>query len=110
MQVMSVPANRWSFLGSLYREMPFYSNGTLPEFSTRTDNAIKLLGLRDAMFANCYEFKMGTQITCAACGQRLRITGDRVECWRNSEGRLFCNEFCADDAEEAEFQSRRLKR
>ena len=62
------------------------------------------------MFANRDEFKIGVPVTCAACGQQLRIVGSRVECWRSPQGRLFCNEFCADDAEEAEFQSKRRNR
>jgi hypothetical protein len=30
-----------------------------------------------------------------------------VEVWRTSAGQHFCSEFCADDAEEAQFRRRR---
>jgi hypothetical protein len=58
------------------------------------------------MPVNLYELKNGGASKCAHCGQPFRITDSGVECWRSSIGALFCNEFCADDAEEALFQSR----
>ena len=58
------------------------------------------------MAINSYELKNGVATKCAHCGQPFRITEGRMECWRSSTGALFCTEFCADDAEEALFQSR----
>ena len=43
---------------------------------------------------------------CAFCGQPLPIVDGELHPWRNPSGRFFCNEFCADDAEEASFQKR----
>jgi hypothetical protein len=43
--------------------------------------------------------------TCAFCGKSLPIVNGQVQPWRASNGQFFCNEFCADDAEEMRFQS-----
>jgi hypothetical protein len=43
---------------------------------------------------------------CAFCGKPLPISDGQLQPWRAASGLLFCNEFCADDAEEASFQSR----
>jgi hypothetical protein len=48
--------------------------------------------------------------SCALCGQPFRSIDGRVECWRSSTRIFFRNEFRADDAEEAVFQSRSGKR
>jgi hypothetical protein len=61
------------------------------------------------MHVDLREFKNGTP-KCSHCGQPFRIIDGRVECWRSSTGAFFCNEFCADDAEEAAFQSRSTTR
>jgi hypothetical protein len=45
-------------------------------------------------------------ICCAFCRKPLSIDKGRAAPWRASTGDLFCNEFCADDAEEARFQKR----
>jgi hypothetical protein len=58
------------------------------------------------MLANVGEFKDGTATKCTHCGQPFRIMDGHIERWRSSTGTFFCNEFCADDAEEAAFQSR----
>jgi hypothetical protein len=47
-----------------------------------------------------------TAACCAFCGQPLATVNGQLQPWRNSSGLFFCNEFCADDAEEARFQSR----
>ena len=49
----------------------------------------------------------GTPTKCAHCSQPLRIVDTHVECWRSSNGKFFCSEFCAEDAEEAAFQAER---
>jgi len=41
---------------------------------------------------------------CAFCGKSLPIVNGQVQPWRASNGQYFCNEFCADDAEEMRFQ------
>jgi hypothetical protein len=44
--------------------------------------------------------------SCAFCGQPLPTVNGQLQPWRTPSGLFFCNEFCADDAEEARFQSR----
>jgi hypothetical protein len=61
------------------------------------------------MSVNSYELKKGVQTACDHCGQPFPIIHDLIQCWRSSGGRFFCKEFCADDAEEAVFQSRTQK-
>jgi hypothetical protein len=43
---------------------------------------------------------------CAFCVKPLPIVNGQLQPWRAASGLFFCNEFCADDAEEALFQSR----
>lgn len=57
------------------------------------------------MPASAHEFKNAAQTKCAHCGEPFRIKDNHVECWRTSDGEFFCNEFCADDAEQTKFQS-----
>jgi hypothetical protein len=45
---------------------------------------------------------------CAFCNKPFRPRDGYVEFWRTSDGHHFCSEFCADDAEEAQFQKRRV--
>ena len=42
---------------------------------------------------------------CAFCVKPLPIVNGQLQPWRAASGLFFCNEFCADDAEEARFQS-----
>jgi hypothetical protein len=46
-------------------------------------------------------FISGVPIHCAHCKQPFRSVNSRVEAWRSSTGKYFCNEFCAEDDEEA---------
>jgi len=41
---------------------------------------------------------------CAFCGKALPVVNGQLQPWRAPSGLFFCNEFCADDAEEANFQ------
>ena len=41
---------------------------------------------------------------CAFCGKSLPVVNGQVHPWRAANGQFFCNEFCADDAEEMRFQ------
>jgi hypothetical protein len=43
---------------------------------------------------------------CAFCREPLPIMNGQLQPWRAPSGLFFCNEFCADDAEEARLQSR----
>ena len=43
---------------------------------------------------------------CAFCRKLLPVNDGQVLAWRSTNGLFFCTEFCADDAEEALFQSR----
>jgi hypothetical protein len=47
------------------------------------------------------------QTRCAFCGSAFPIVNGIAQLWRAPTGAFFCNEFCADDAEEAIFQGRR---
>ena len=49
----------------------------------------------------------GSPIGCAFCNKAFRSRDGYVEFWRTSDGKHFCSEFCADDAEEAQFRKRR---
>ena len=42
--------------------------------------------------------------TCAHCKRPFPVVIGHVEAWRTSVGGYFCNEFCAEDEEEASFQ------
>jgi len=44
---------------------------------------------------------------CMFCGAPFRPRDGYIEFWRTSAGQHFCSEFCADDAEEAQFRKRR---
>jgi len=43
---------------------------------------------------------------CAFCRKALPVVNGQLQPWRAPSGLFFCNEFCADDSEEASFQSR----
>jgi hypothetical protein len=47
---------------------------------------------------------------CAFCNEPFPSRDGYDEFWRTSDGRHFCSEFCADDAEEVQFQKRRGRR
>jgi ribosomal protein L37AE/L43A len=44
---------------------------------------------------------------CAFCRKTFPVVNGEPQFWRAPTGLFFCNEICADDAEEAMFQSRR---
>jgi len=41
---------------------------------------------------------------CAFCRKQLPTLNGELQPWRDPNGQLFCNEFCADDAEEVRFR------
>jgi hypothetical protein len=49
----------------------------------------------------------GAPTMCARCDRPFLIVNSHVEAWRSSDGRYFCNEFCAEEADQAAFQERR---
>jgi hypothetical protein len=49
----------------------------------------------------------GAPTTCGHCKRPLPVENGHVAAWRTSTGRYFCNEFCAEDDEEAAFQDQR---
>ena len=53
---------------------------------------------------NAYIRNTGAAACCAFCGKSLPIVNGQLQPWRAPNGLFFCNEFCADDAEEARFQ------
>jgi hypothetical protein len=56
------------------------------------------------MMLNSRYFTGGASTTCAHCKQPLPIVNGHMVAWRSTTGDYFCNEFCADDAEEGSFQ------
>jgi len=51
----------------------------------------------------------GSPTSCAFCNQPFRIRDGHLEFWRASTGHHFCSEFCAADAEEAQFRKHRAR-
>jgi len=49
----------------------------------------------------------GSPTNCTFCNALLRVRNGYVEFWRASNGDHYCSEFCADDAEEAQFRKHR---
>jgi hypothetical protein len=56
---------------------------------------------------NAYTRFTNATACCAFCVKPLPIVNGELQPWRAANGQFFCNEFCADDAEEARFQSHR---
>jgi hypothetical protein len=50
----------------------------------------------------------GSPIRCEFCGQPFLVRDGYMEFWRTSAGHHFCSEFCADDAEQAQFSKRHV--
>ena len=55
---------------------------------------------------SAYTQHTDTAARCAFCVRPLPIVNGELQPWRATSGQFFCNEFCADDAEDARFQSR----
>jgi hypothetical protein len=47
----------------------------------------------------------GAPPLCAFCVKPLPTVNGELQPWRAPSGQFFCNEFCADDAEEARFRA-----
>jgi hypothetical protein len=56
---------------------------------------------------NAYTHFTNATACCAFCVKPLPIVNGELQPWRAASGQFFCNEFCADDAEEARFHSHR---
>jgi hypothetical protein len=56
---------------------------------------------------SAYIHDTGAAAYCTFCGKPLPIVNGQLQPWRDASGLFYCTEFCADDAEEARFQSRR---
>ena len=41
---------------------------------------------------------------CAFCRKALPVVNGQLQPWRAPSGLFFCNEFCADDAEDVRFR------
>jgi hypothetical protein len=54
-----------------------------------------------------YQLVNDAPTCCAFCRKPLVVEDDLIRPWRSPAGLFFCNEFCADDADEANFQNRR---
>ena len=52
-----------------------------------------------------YTHSTDAAANCAFCIKPLPVVNGQLQPWRAASGLFFCNEFCADDAEEARFQS-----
>jgi hypothetical protein len=46
----------------------------------------------------------GSSTRCTFCNKPFCFRDGYVELWRTANGEHFCSEFCADDAEEAQFR------
>ena len=49
----------------------------------------------------------GAPARCQHCGQPFQVADKHVAAWRSSDGRYYCNEFCAEGAEETYVPERR---
>jgi len=58
------------------------------------------------MVTSSKHLKSGNFTRCAFCNEPFLFRDGHVEVWRASNGEHFCSEFCADDAEEAQFRKR----
>jgi hypothetical protein len=54
---------------------------------------------------SAYTHYVEAAASCAFCIKPLPVVNGQLQPWRAASGLFFCNEFCADDAEEARFQS-----
>jgi hypothetical protein len=45
-------------------------------------------------------------LCCAVCRKRLPTLNGELQAWRSPDGQFFCDEFCADDYDEARFRRR----
>jgi hypothetical protein len=59
------------------------------------------------MFTSSQYLIGGTSTRCSFCNKPLNSRDGYIEFWRASNGAHFCSEFCADDAEEAQFLKHR---
>jgi hypothetical protein len=59
--------------------------------------------IKDNKMSECLK-NTGAAARCAFCGKRLPVVNGEPQPWRASNGQFFCNEFCADDAEEVRFR------
>ena len=50
----------------------------------------------------------GAPTCCAFCRSRFPTVDGHIEAWRAANGEYYCSEFCADDAEQAAFQRRKV--
>lgn len=59
------------------------------------------------MLLDAHDVVRDAPTTCAYCAKPFPLVNDHIECWRSSDGRFYCSEFCADDAEEKAFCAHR---
>lgn len=62
-------------------------------------------GGQDMTMTEAITRKTITAACCAFCSKPLPLVNGIVQPWRATDGQFFCNEFCADDAEEVRFRS-----
>jgi hypothetical protein len=74
--------------------------------SVQLNGANEILPKRGHLM-NAYTHFTDATACCAFCVKPLPIVNGELQPWRAPSGQFFCNEFCADDAEEACFQSHR---
>jgi hypothetical protein len=63
-----------------------------------------LVGGRGQQMNECLNDTSSAASRCAFCGKHLPIVNGELQPWRAPSGEFFCNEFCADDAEEVRFR------
>jgi hypothetical protein len=53
---------------------------------------------------NAHTSNIDSKAYCAFCRKLLPVSNGELQPWRAPNGQFFCNEFCADDAEEVRFR------
>jgi hypothetical protein len=76
-------------------------------FVRRCSNRIHCQSKRCVMLISSRYLQTGAPTCCQYCKAPFPIKDGHAEAWRDSFGRYFCSEFCADDAAEAAFRQRR---
>ena len=82
-------------------------NRALTTRRRRSTGNTALLGGEAPMLTSSRYLVNSSPRCCMFCREPFRPRDGYIEFWRTSAGQHFCSEFCADDAEEAQFRKRR---
>jgi hypothetical protein len=67
-------------------------------------NSVIFIGNAKAILMSACTKDTDAAAQCTFCGKKLPIVNGELQPWRAPNGQFFCNEFCADDAEEVRFR------